>query len=449
MKESRETGGVSGILWRTVQAAVVVIVAVSGFFTLKPRIVVPSHMEGNKVLSIPDLISVEDDIRLNDIMREMASFDSNLNADLKSGFSGAREDIGEGQPVNPDGTCSHQYLIPNVNKTLCTLPQRIDIGRHFMMTGGPDAVRENSDKLIDRLSSFGKYLTDLSKYPVINDLFASDGFQNAAKTICPAEKQYLDPFQFNFIIQVPGQTVALHIDAPYFWGASRKEIPQWLLASMVYSGLFRDRFIDQVQVVGYLHRWLPESKPNVGGDFIYYLGAGSLPQYLSPVPRAGNSVDGSKTVHAALIYRPDEAAPHMDKSSESKLEYAGNEKWNLVVDGRVTRVYDSDDLRVSIVYRARCFKDHTEAIGYKEYPDDKKLSVEHVLEVLKNDLVERNLISRDRLKAMSPMKLALFIMDSYITYPLPSQDRSIIPYNYCALSKLYPILDPIVSFFCN
>jgi hypothetical protein len=45
--------------------------------------------------------------------------------------------------------------------------------------------------------------------------------------------------------------VALHIDGAYFVGATRFEYPQWLLAAMVFSGLFADDFVDQVQVVGY------------------------------------------------------------------------------------------------------------------------------------------------------------------------------------------------------
>jgi hypothetical protein len=75
--------------------------------------------------------------------------------------------------------------------------------------------------------------------------------------VCPAQKQVLDPFQFNFILQVPGQTVAAHIDGAYFWGATRFQYPQWLLAVMVFSGLFKEQFVDQVQVVGYLHDWTP------------------------------------------------------------------------------------------------------------------------------------------------------------------------------------------------
>lgn len=104
------------------------------------------------------------------------------------------------------------------------------------------------------------------------ELFDSPKFIAAAQAVCPADKPVLDPFQFNFIIQargaacsigaqccechasslwgpqVPGQTVAAHIDADYFWGADRFHVPQWLLAVMTFSGLWQDRFVDQVQV---------------------------------------------------------------------------------------------------------------------------------------------------------------------------------------------------------
>jgi hypothetical protein len=51
-----------------------------------------------------------------------------------------------------------------------------------------------------------------------------------------------------FIIQVPGQSVASHLDGVYFWGASRFDFPQWLLAAMKLSGLpeFEEHYIDQV-----------------------------------------------------------------------------------------------------------------------------------------------------------------------------------------------------------
>jgi hypothetical protein len=93
-----------------------------------------------------------------------------------------------------------------------------------------------------------RYIFQPEDYPVIKELFEKESFVSAAQRVCPPDQQTLDPFQFNLIVQVPGQTVPLHLDAPYFWGASRFEFPQWLLATMVFSGLFQDRFIHQVQV---------------------------------------------------------------------------------------------------------------------------------------------------------------------------------------------------------
>ena len=49
-------------------------------------------------------------------------------------------------------------------------------------------------------------------------------------------------------LQVPGQSVALHLDAVYFERATRFQYPMWLLAVMQTSGLYQNEFIDQVQV---------------------------------------------------------------------------------------------------------------------------------------------------------------------------------------------------------
>lgn len=179
--------------------------------------------------------------------------------------------IGEAEAIGENGKCSNPYLVPSLDRTVCSLPGRIDVARHYFIYGGVEGLKESYEDLSNRLQSFGRYIFNISEYPAVQSLFASDSFQKYAKSICPKTKQFLDPFQFNFIIQVccimyiytgicpysngiwcdfqiPGQTVALHLDAPYFWGASRFQYPQWLLVVMVFSGLFRDRFVDQIQV---------------------------------------------------------------------------------------------------------------------------------------------------------------------------------------------------------
>lgn len=78
-------------------------------------------------------------------------------------------------------------------------------------------LKETYEHLISRVLSFGRYMFDFQQYDAVRELFADKTFLTLARNVCPADKQVLDPFQFNFILQIPGQTVALHIDAPYFW----------------------------------------------------------------------------------------------------------------------------------------------------------------------------------------------------------------------------------------
>lgn len=244
-----------------------------------PRFSIPSHLLNHAVVSEREFIDPSLGKILLDHVKyigEHEGFFTNVDADTKTAYKGAREHIGEAVPISSTGACDHSYLFPNHNKSLCILPQRVDVGRHFITYGGPDAIREKFDNMVARTSSFGKYFRfntedtdDLSK--LIHQLFYSDKFQHVAKRICPIESQVLDPFQYTFIVQIPGQTVPLHLDAPYFWGANRINVPQWLLAAMTFSNLFQEKFIHQVQVVGYLHEWEAKTDPVSGTRHMHTL----------------------------------------------------------------------------------------------------------------------------------------------------------------------------------
>ena len=56
-------------------------------------------------------------------------------------------------------------------------------------------------------------------------------------------------------MQVPGQAVPMHYDSPWFWGASRFTMPQWLLVVMEQSKLWEPAVVRQLQGVAYLHDW--------------------------------------------------------------------------------------------------------------------------------------------------------------------------------------------------
>lgn len=323
------------------------------------------------------------------------------------------------------------------------------MGRHFILSGGVEGLKEPYELAVSRLQSFGRYMFDVSAYPAVEALFASESFLSAARAVCPSDQQYLEPFQFNFITQVPGQTVATHSDAPYFWGADRFRMPQWLLVVMVFSGLFRERFVHQVQVVGYYHNWTDTARR--GGEFVYWDTAEPEPKRLPATTLGGNAVDGSKTVHAATVYFPERKAPKLDKSADSMLKYTGaGEAWQVLSNGKLVANYTTDDLRMTIVYRARCFRSAADAEKFKNQPESDQLSVESILETLQGDLTKRGRLNAADAKNMTRLDLALLLMNEYVHYPLPSRLQSLIPYNYCALThpQLFPALAPIVRLIC-
>jgi hypothetical protein len=437
-------------------------IAGSIFLSNVTRSAIPDHLLNHPVEYTPNLISENTANELNKLVREMEEFPSNIASDLKTGNWNIRHlHVGEAQAskkrVNNDSTisysCDHPFMVPSQNKDECSLPQRVDVGRHFVLTGGADGARESFQSTIQRVTSFGRYFmkknsdpSSIFNQPIVQSLFDDEKFQDAAKRICPKDKQILDTFQFNVIMQIPGQTVAAHIDSPYFWGAGREDFPQWLLAVMVFSNLFHKDFIDQVQVVGYLSD-INNDKNNddIGGEFLYYLNnnEGRYDKVAADY-RAGSAVDGSKLVHASRIYKPSVKVPYMSKDSHSALKYVGGEKWNLVVDDKVIAEYTSSELRVSIVYRARCFTDEDELKRYEEYPQEKHMDLESVLHKLKLDLIQKNIVSKEKIENMDRLEFAILLISEYIKYPLPSIDsQPYMPWNYCAITKLYPWLGEV------
>ena len=421
-----------------------------------PRSAIPSHLLGHRLIWQEDLISQETAVELRRLMKTMKKFPSNIAADLKTSASLANsnnEDIGESQPMQADGSCSHPFLVPNVKRTKCVLPGRIDVGMHFILSGGVDGIREEYDKMIHRVTSFGRYnfySDGIGKYPVVKDLFDNPSFVGLGIEVCPPDKQYLDPFQFNFIVQIPGQTVATHLDAPYFHGANRFHFPQWLLVCMTFSGLFQDRFIDQVQVVAYLHEWKPSRAD--AGDFIYYQKDSADFDIISAQPLSGSGIDGSKSVHAARTYRPDAYPPALDKDKDSALVYQGFDRWDVISGDDVVGSYNSSQLRTSIVYRARCFESKDAADDYNDKltdaQSDDMLKLDDVLNTFMADLIKKGFLRESERETISRLDLSLLIIKTYVQYPLPNRRTRLVPYNYCALPRLYPWLNLFTQWIC-
>jgi hypothetical protein len=229
---------------------------------MRRPVIIPNHLLGHEVKFFPTLLSNETRTDLMKLAQDLGAYPSVMNTE--SFYKMNHEHIGEGEPIRPDGKCDHFLLMPSQDKTQCILPGRADVGKWYMSTGGTEGLKEQYEDLISRLNSFMFMILKPEENPTTLKLFNDENFIESAKSVCPKDKQILDPFQTNIIVQVPGQTVATHVDGVYFKGATRFHVPQWLLAVMKFSGLFEDKFVHQIQVVAYIHNWEDDSDLKTG-----------------------------------------------------------------------------------------------------------------------------------------------------------------------------------------
>ena len=170
---------------------------------------------------------------------------------------------------------------------------------------------------------------------------------------------------------------------------------------------------------------------------------------VPPLPLAGSAVDGSKLIHAAGVYKPEISPPIMNKDKNNALFYVGDESWQLKEDDKVLRQYNSEDLRMTVVYRSRCFESEEAMLSFnkrnpsaaviKPKPEDidtsSNMKLEDIIETLKADLFSKKLLTEQNYETISKVDLGILLMDTYIKYPYASYQKAAIPFNYCALPR--------------
>uniref|UniRef100_A0AC35F934 Uncharacterized protein n=1 Tax=Panagrolaimus sp. PS1159 TaxID=55785 RepID=A0AC35F934_9BILA len=288
---------------------------------------IPAHLLHHPMAFHENFVSEKLGKELLSLVESVKNFPTNAN-DLVY-YNRTYEHIGEVEKRLENGECPSSYLVPNKDGTKCVFPGRFDVAYHYMKFGGIDGLKERYETLASRMQSFGRYIFELDKYPVMKEIFTSQKFLKDAKEVCPKNKQILDPFQYHLIIQVPGQVVPVHLDAPLFTDASRFQYPVWLLVAMTGSGLYKEKFVDQIQVVINLHEW---NNTKLGGQFAYYPNNTVKPIFVQPLPRSATIMDGAKTIHATNLYKPKVKPPMLPKNAFNVLEYIGDDVWIVKSD---------------------------------------------------------------------------------------------------------------------
>jgi hypothetical protein len=356
--------------------------------------------------------------------------------------------IGEALPIDDPG-CNHPLLVPNADNTSCILPSRLDIARHFLKTGGPDSYQERYETMVPRMLSFIGYLFDDLNSASVKKLFDDPGYIAKATDVCQGRSVF-DPIQLNLILMLPGQELPMHWDVPWLWGATRFDLPQWLLVVMEQSGLWANASVPQIQGVSWLH-----DGADAGGEFFFYpAGAAGPIEVVRAQRNAAIVVDGCRVVHGVRRFKPHDSVPPMSRYSANELRHVQGDNWTLFVDGKAVRNYKTSDFRMSLVWRARCFVDDAELARWHESMKDEssKISMETVLSTLEKDLRAKGVLSASQPRP-EPIAFAELLLDTYAPYPHTPLPGTVLVYNLCMIPRtlpswLRPVGDMVADWLC-
>lgn len=391
------------------------------------------------------------------------------------------ESAGEAVPIG-HLDCKHPYMTLNTNRTMCHFSNRLDVGLHFVKTGGFNGYIEYFDRMVARIIPFRKRLIQSNRKSFLNlnqlPEFNTDQFINNVRSVCENEIKNTNHhevkydsiineiFQLDIMLILPGQELPMHLNVPYFWGADRTRLPHWLLVLMKNSKLFDHSFIPQVQGISWFNTEESDSETNVdentehsdlngdGADFYFYpyLPSDNKKEstnnenpyankyvILKPTHNSAIFLDGAQVIHGLDRYKPDDLPPLFAASHHYTIKYDKTySMWHLI-DSRnnLLRSYYKNDVKLMLAWNVHCFANESQRIKFHSSENVKHLEVNEIADVFKKDLKSKNLLPSDDIALIDLWTIAL---KTYLKYPVNTQNQksTIFGFNYCLLTHVMP-----------
>ena len=166
-------------------------------------------------------------------------------------------------------------------------------------------------------------------------------------------------------LNLPADGLPPHLDLPFFRGAMNREVPAWMLAPMGYSGLFHRWTTPVASVVAWFY-------DGAGGEFEYWPNGLSAPSQIlrPPFHNRGVMADNETMFHrvGALGREADwlagDAIPYA-----ARLHLEGPD-WVVRDGGAEMLRYPFADVRLSVLWKAYCFRNEAEAAVFDDRSDD-------------------------------------------------------------------------------
>lgn len=213
--------------------------------------------------------------------------------------------------------------------------------------------------------------------------FRNPRFIAAARQAFGAE--VIRPWAMMTNLNFPAPGAPPHLDLPFFRGLNNREIPGWMLAPMGYSGLFHDWAIPVASAITWFY-------DGPGGAFEYWpAGPGEPSCTVSPPFRNHCVVADNEYMYHRVGATGSPQDPWFGRRVpyRSRLDLSPRHEWLLRHGDKVLARLPYAMLRVSVLWKAFCFRTRAIADSYDDPGFD--LTPTRVVTILCDDLRRRGI----------------------------------------------------------
>ena len=213
--------------------------------------------------------------------------------------------------------------------------------------------------------------------------FHNPNFIEAAKKSFQAE--VIRPVAMMTNLNLPMTGLPPHLDLPFFRGTMNREVPAWMLAPMGYAGLFHDWAVPVASAISWFY-------DGAGGEFEYWPDGFDKPSRTERPPFFNTAVlaDNEYMYHrVGSIGRSQDFVVEDAIPYNARLALLDDEHWQVQENDNALITYDYPDVRLSVLWKAYCFKTEAEAADYDDKSHD--LTPAMVTDIFCTDLTDRGI----------------------------------------------------------
>jgi len=228
----------------------------------------------------------------------------------------------------------------------------------------------------------GDWAYDVPLVAGVEPILHHEGFRRAAGEMFSCA--CVEPFSVyaNLTWQLPFEQGGGHIDVPEFRGIHRGEQPTWLLSMMGHSGLFEAERVEIATAVAWFYA-------GRDGGFTYWPDGPDQPPRVHEGEIFDTAIlgDNDRMFHRVRPVGRRESGLLRGMTLDTRLERRGGDGWAIVEAGETLAEMSFEELRISISWKARVFRDDAALRRYREHTDD--LTLDEVFERSYADLERR------------------------------------------------------------